>query len=490
MSDLPFAIDRTSRRPLARQVADGIREVCAQGLIRVGDRLPSTRALAKSLQVSRTVTEAAYDQLHAEGWIISRRGSGTFVAAVPSAIDPELVVASTPVPPTTTVPSIRPVAAEGVVFRSRVRQLAENPPEADGEGPDLRPGAAWAAGVPPEIWRRAWRRAGDTPPDARHLRAGLPEFRTTVVEHLLRHRGLAMPGSSVLATAGTTAAILELAMAAFERGTTVAVEEPGYPRAVAAFQAAGMRVVAVPVDTNGLLVDAIPTSTRVVYCTPAHQFPLGGRLPAARRAQLVAWARQAGALIVEDDYDGELRYDVAPLPLLASIGPDVVIHLGTASKLLSPTLSVGWMVAPRAVRSAVLAYRDISSASPGLAGQRVLAAMAEAGDLPRHLRRIRRELSARRDLVAQTLAEAGVPVTGDRAGSHVAVLLDRLVDEERLVGEAAHAGVRIDGLRRCFTGSPWMFGAALGYAAPEHRAELEEGLRVLVNVLAQRHTWA
>ena len=138
----------------------------------------------------------------------------------------------------------------------------------------------------------------------------------------------------------------------------MAVEEPGYQRAVETFRQAGVRVVPAPVDHAGLVVEAVPRGVRAVYCSPAHQYPLGGRLPAGRRSALVDRAREENWLIIEDDYDGELRYDVAPLPVLAALAPDVVVHLGTTSKILSPTLGAGWMLAPGHVVDAVLRHRE------------------------------------------------------------------------------------------------------------------------------------
>ena len=319
-------------------------------------------------------------------------------------------------------------------------------------------------------------------PDA----VGLPAFRSTVVEHLLRHRGLAADPGAVLATGGTTAAVAELART-LPRGARVAVEEPGYQRAAAALRGAGLAVLPVPVDGDGLVVDALPAGLAAVYCTPAHQFPLGARLSAARRVALVARARAEGFLVVEDDYDGELRYDVAPLPLLAALGPDVVVHLGTASKLLTPTLGVGWLVAPPAVRAAVVAQRDRGGVRPARAGQRVFAALAAHGDLGRHLRRLRRELAQRRRAVVAAVAAAGMPVCGDAAGAHVVVRLADPAAEEAAVAAAADRGVALDGLARHHTGAPTVAGLVLGYAGPS-RAELDRALPVVTAVL--RRSWA
>jgi GntR family transcriptional regulator/MocR family aminotransferase len=289
---------------------------------------------------------------------------------------------------------------------------------------------------------------------------------------------------TVLATGGTTAAVSELASAVLGRGATVAVEEPGYQRAVAAMTAAGLNVVPAPVDVEGLLVDSVPDSVRAVYCSPAHQYPLGGRMPAGRRVELVERARRDGWLVIEDDYDGELRYDVAPLPLLAALAPDVVVHLGTTSKILTPTLGTGWMVAPPAVVSAVLALRDRIGVAPAGAGQRVLIELARHGDLGRHLRRLRRELSERRSLVVDTLQRAGLDVLGDDAGAHVVIPLASGRAERDVRVRAEEIGIRLDGLARHHAGRARWHGIALGYAACS-RDELQAVLPPLVDLLNQ-----
>ena len=445
----PLVLDRTAPVPLAVQLADGLRTASVDGNLRTGDRLPSTRALAEALGVSRTVTAAAYDQLVAEGWAAGRRGAGTFVVAVPSM-------------------SASPGAVSAP--RSAASPLIS-----------LRPGVPCVAVLDRSAWRRAWRAAADDPPDDTASAVGLPTFRAAVVEHLLRHRGLPADPDSVLATAGTTAAVAELART-LPVGARVAVEEPGYQRAVAALRAAELEVLPVPVDGDGLVVEALPAGVAAVFCTPAHQFPLGARLSAARRVALVARARVEGFLVVEDDYDGELRYDVAPLPLLAALGPDVVVHLGTASKLLTPALGVGWLVAPPAVRDAVLDLRDRTGTRPAGAGQRVFTALAAHGDLARHLRRLRRELTVRRGAVNDTVTAAGGQVCGDAAGAHVVVPLEGTAAERAVRVAAAERGVDLDGLERHHGGTPTRGGVVIGYAGPS-LADLDRALDVVGDVL-------
>ncbi|GAA4028048.1 PLP-dependent aminotransferase family protein [Allokutzneria multivorans] len=453
--ELPITLDRTDARPLAAQLADALRAAATTGHLRSGDRLPSTRALATHLKVSRTVTAAAYDQLHAEGWLDGRHGSGTFVTATPPAPEPGTAVAK---------PSTEP-----------------------GGGIDLAPGAGLAEGIETAAWRRAWRAAAETDPLLRPQRAGLPSYRAAVAEHLLRHRGLVVPSApedAVLATAGTTAAVGELAMAVLPRGAAVAVEEPGYQRAVGAFRAAGLRVVAAPVDHDGLIVSAIPDDVVAVYCSPAHQYPLGGRLPATRRTELIERARANGWLIIEDDYDGEMRYDVAPLPLLASLAPDVVVHLGTTSKILTVGLGIGWMVAPPEIAAGVIRHRDLTGTSPSAAGQRVLVELARHGDLGRHLRRLRRELGERRASLVSAFSEAGVPTSGDEAGGHLVVPLPSVEVEREVLAAGLRHGLVLDGLERHHVGAPTWFGLAVGYTACTRR-QLDGALPVLVELLSR-----
>jgi GntR family transcriptional regulator/MocR family aminotransferase len=450
----PLPLDRAAPRPLAVQLADALRAATADGTLRAGDRLPSTRALAATLGVSRTVTAAAYDQLLAEGWAVGRRGSGTFVVGAP---------AGSP---------------------ARVRAPAPPVPRPERALVDMAAGTPCVAALDRAAWRRAWRAGADSAPDVAPDAVGLGPFRDVVVEHLLRHRGLPADPTDVLATAGTTSAIGEIART-LPAGARVAVEEPGYQRAVAALREAGLDVLAVPVDASGIVVDALPSGLAAVYCTPAHQFPTGSRLSAARRMALVDRARAEGFLVLEDDYDGELRYDVAPLPLLAALGPDVVVHLGTASKLLTPTLGAGWLVAPPAVRSAVLAGRERSGGRPARAGQRIFAAFGAHGDLARHLRRLRRELAARRAAVVAAVRAAGLAVEGDAAGGHVLVPLPDGGTERAVVAEAAARGVGLDGVARHHSGPPLRSGIVLGYAGPS-RDELERALPVVREVLAAR----
>ncbi|MEJ5867459.1 PLP-dependent aminotransferase family protein [Pseudokineococcus sp. 5B2Z-1] len=461
----PLVVDRGAPEPLAVQVASGLRDAAARGVLAAGARLPSTRELARLLGTSRTVTAAAYDQLLAEGWVAARRGVGTFVVGLPAA----------------PAGGERVLRGAGGPGRPRGAGGDEGLGGAAGEDLlDLRAGAPCTEALDRAAWRRAWRAAGGRPPDALPDPRGDGAFRAAVAEHLLRHRGLPSGPDDVTATTGTSAAVAEVA-ALLPRGARVAVEDPGYRRSTGALRAAGLVPVPVPVDDDGLVVDAVPAGVAAVVCTPAHQFPTGGRLPVARRAQLVARARAEGFLVLEDDYDGELRYDVAPLPLLASLGPDVVVHLGTTSKTVSPTLGAGWIVAPESLRHRLLAARTEVGARPPRAGQRVLAELAASGDLARHLRRLRRELASRRALVLAAVEAAGHRAQGGAAGAHVVVPLPSREEEAVVVARARAASVAVGGLAESCLAAD-RAGVVVGWAAPR-RSDLERGLDRLVAAL-------
>jgi GntR family transcriptional regulator / MocR family aminotransferase len=440
-----LVLDRGTAVPLAAQLAAALRKEMLEGRLRERDRLPSTRALAARLGVSRTVTAAAYEELHAEGWLDGRVGAGTFVAARPP----------------------RPIAghrAPQPVTRQDAAGIALHPLV------DLGPGQPWVAGIDRAAWRRAWRRAADLPPAEHRRPAGADGYRRCVAETLLAHRGLVvdrpLDPDGVLATAGTSAAVAELAVAVLRPGDVVAVEDPGYGRAVASLRAAGVEVVPAPIDAEGLDPDGVPAGVRAVYCSPAHQYPLGARMPVARRVRLVERAREHAWLVVEDDYDGELRFDVAPPPVLAALDRDVVVHLGTTSKILSPTLGCGWMVAPSAVAERVLEHRRRTSIAPAVPGQQMLVEFARTGDLGRHLRRVRRELAARRSLLVAELAAGGVEVPGVDAGAHVVVRLPDEAAERAALDAGSAAGLRFDPLSRHFHSSVPQHGLVIGYGGP------------------------
>ena len=278
----------------------------------------------------------------------------------------------------------------------------------------MRPGIPWVDGIDQAAWRRAWRRAGDVPPSRWPDPRGLRSLREALCGYLRRTRGLGCTPDHILITRGVAGGLSLLAAALLRPGERAGLEEPGYPVGRAILAARGARVVPCPVDSDGLVVDRLPGDLRLVYTTPAHQYPLGGRLPVPRRQALAGWARAAGALVVEDDYDSEFRYDVAPLPALYGLDPDVVAYLGTTAKLLTPALGVGWLVARPDLITRLAGTRENLGDRTGEAAQLALLAMIESGDLDRHVRRMRREYARRRDAIVSALGDPAVPADAPR----------------------------------------------------------------------------
>jgi GntR family transcriptional regulator/MocR family aminotransferase len=430
--DLPFVVDRAAGVPMSVQLCGQLRAAMNDGRLKAGERLPSSRALAAALGVSRTVVTEAYEQLYAVGWVEGRHGSGTYVADI--------------APP----PARAPERA-----RAGAAPAPAGPPAID-----LRPGVPWIGGVDTPAWRRAWRLAARVPPAARPDPRGLPALRTVVADYLRRSRGVSCPVERIVITRGATNGLDLLGAAVLRPGDRVGVEEPGFGDAREVLAARGAEVVPCPVDEDGLIVDGLPDDLRIVYTTPSHQYPLGGRLPVPRRQALVAWARRTGALIAEDDYDSEFRYDVAPLPALYGLDPDVTVYLGTTSKTLAPDVGVGWLVARPDLVAAIAERRECFNDRTAVVPQEAVRVLLERGDLDRHVRRMRAEYARRRAAVVAALGH--LPLLGDTAGMHVVVALDR--DTTRLVVErAAERGVLLAALEEWYAGPPRVHGLVLGY---------------------------
>nr|WP_328808248.1 PLP-dependent aminotransferase family protein [Nonomuraea antri] len=458
-ADLPVSLDRGAAVPLTTQLADWLRGAMLSGTLAPGERLPSSRGLAAQLAVSRTVVTEAYQQLYAEGWLEGRHGSGTFVAAIgraghhPPRKDP--AYAPPPPPP---------------------------PRRTDGRMIDLTPGEPWVLDYDRAAWKRAWRKAADLPPGAAPDPYGLPYLRELLADHLRRARGVAVGPENVLVTRGTGNGLDLCALALLGPGARAGVEDPGYHVARTVFAARGAEVVPCPVDEDGVIVDDLPDDLRVLYTTPAHQYPLGGRLPIPRRERLLTWARRTGATIVEDDYDAEFRYDVAPLPALYGLDPSRVVLLGTLSKALAPDVGVGWLVAEPALVDRVAALREKVSDRTSGPVQQAVATLLERGDLDRHLRRMRLEYARRRAVVVEVLGRV-CRLRGDTAGLHVLAELP-LDAVSRVVAAARERGVLLDSTERHHHGRQRLHGLVIGYGSASV-ADVRRGCAILAGLIGE-----
>ena len=470
----PVLLDRAGGAPLTAQLSGQLREAVLDGRIGAGDRLPSTRALALSLGVSRTVVTDAYAQLYAEGWLQGRHGSGTFVAARQGhrrcrRCDGRSWFGTG---------ACRGLC--GAAAARRERPTGDRLAAGDPVGRRNRPGR-----LAPRVadrgygGARAVATAGRGP--GRAARPARPSRRIPAPEprrELLGrgHHGDERSREQPRPHRGRAA----------RPGDAAGIEEPGWPAARAILTARGTRLVPCPVDEYGLVVEALPRGLRLIHTTPAHQTPLGGRLPVPRRQALLGWARRTGALIIEDDYDSEFRYDVAPLPALHSLDPGVVAYLGTTAKTLTPELGVGWLVAPHEVLDAVAEVRLSLADRTPVAGQHATAALIEDGYLERHVRRMRHEYARRRSAITSVLAGLPYParLLGDTAGMHVVLELPAGV-ASAAADAARGRGIAVATLDRYFSGQARLHGLVLGYGGATLTAVTEgcEGLREIIEPL-------
>jgi GntR family transcriptional regulator / MocR family aminotransferase len=475
-SDVPVVVDRAGAAPLAVQISSQLHSAVTSGVLRAGDRLPSSRDLAVSLGVSRTVVTNAYARLFAEGWLEGRHGSGTYVANV--------------TPPAGS--SALPTGSIAQMASIEALKSANEPGDIGGYGgssprgiTDLQPGISYAEGIEPASWRRAWRQAGAHLPSRWPDPCGLPELREEIAAYLRRSRGLAVTPAHVLITQGVSSGLALLADALLAPGDKAGFEEPGFPTGREVLRRAGARVVPCRVDAHGILPAELPGDLKLLYTTPAHQYPLGGRLPVSRRQALIAWARSTGTLVVEDDYDSEFRYDVGPLPALHSMDPDVIVYLGTASKVLATAFGAGWLVAPPGLVEQLAALRPRLGLRIPEPVQHAMLALLRSGDLERHVRKMRLEYARRRAALVDVLTHPGaataastagdgdgddrarVPfrLLGDTAGMHVVLELPADYPVARLLEAAAARGIAVYSLDRYFAGKPTMNGLILGYGS-------------------------
>ncbi|GIL36132.1 GntR family transcriptional regulator [Phycicoccus sp. DTK01] len=448
--DLPLRLADSSA-PLRHRVADAVVDALRSGRLRPGDTLPSTRTLAASLGVSRGPVVAAYDELAAAGFLVSRAGSGAVVAAGADV-------------------AARAGAATHVPEPGRERPVTPAPPVPAARF-DLRPGRPDTSLLDRAAWRRAWRAVGDALPgnDAGEVpRHTL--LRGVLADHLRRSRGVVVDPDDLFVVPGVGGSLRALPEAFGLVGRTVALEDPGYVEAWTAFGAEGVRKHPVPVDADGLDPTRLPAEAAAVYVTPSHQYPLGARMPVTRRVALLDWARTTGGLVVEDDYDGEFRYDVSPLPALRSLpgAQDHVAYVGTASKLLAPSLRVAWVAVPRhlrdAFRVAVESRGLVVNEATGLA----LAELVSSGALAAHHARASRTYAARRGALVAAVADRmpDAVLEGVDAGLHVVLRLPDGTDDHEVARRCAHVGVEVSplsayavesdvrGLVVCYAGLP------------------------------------
>lgn len=464
-------------RDLTGQIYRQIREAIMDGRLRPGQALPPSRELHRHLHVSRNTVSTAYERLTSEGFLVTRTGSGTYVSdAVPPAA----------------ARSRRPT---GSALRPRP-QWERLPDPADPSALraryDLRPGLVDPRLFPYQTWRRvvtAELRTSAVGLAAHGDPSGLPELRAAIARHIGVSRGVRTDADHIVVTTGIQQALDLMTRVLVEPGERVAVEEPGYAMARRLFASLGARVVPVPVDRDGLVVDAIPRGVRMIYVTPSHQCPLGMPMSLQRRMELLARADRDGAAVIEDDYDGEYRYTGRPIEALHSLDrAGRVLYVGSFSKIMLPTLRLGYVVVPPSLQRAVRTAKHLCDWHTALPSQAALARFIDEGSLARHIRTARREYQIRRDRISAAMggelapwlepipAVAGLHVS---AFARVGTARDMLAVAARLLGQdvamwTLSGHTTVEGARP---------GLILGYGAiPTDR--IDEALRRLHRSLA------
>ncbi len=413
--DLHIVIDRS--QPLGEQVLRQLRGLIRSGRLATGAQLPPTRLLAEQLGLARQTVAEAYERLALEQLIEARRGRGSFVRALPAA-EPERP-AATPV---------RLASAERIAaFQSLpvpLLRFADSPLARW----DFIGGSPEPALFPHEDWRRhlhaAQRQLGNggahAPP------AGLTALREAIAEHLAFARGVRCTAADVIVTQGAQQAFDLLIRVLVGPGDVAAIESPGYPPITGLLQAQGARIAPVPVDDQGLVTDALPPDAKLVYTTPAHQFPMGVAMSAARRRALLAWAARTGAVVIEDDYDSEFRFEGQPRDSLQGLDTDGrVAFVGSFSKTLAPSLRLGYVIAPPALRDALLHAKHLADVHGPSLLQNALARFMAEGAYRKHLRRCVAEYGLRRERLMQGFASLLTPwltLLPAEAGFHQAAL--------------------------------------------------------------------
>jgi GntR family transcriptional regulator / MocR family aminotransferase len=459
LSDLQLRID-PALGGLADQVAAELRAAIRSGRLVGGTRLPASRELARDLGMSRGVVVEAYEQLVAEGFLVSRQGSGTRVAA----LEPAAPAGDT---------ALESTAPPNIAYDLRVGT------------PDLSafPRRAWLAAVRQVMKVIPHQAMGYGDP------GGVPELRAELAAYLRRVRAADVSAERLVVTNGVAQGLYLVIGALAQAGPIpLAVEDPHSVRTAALLEAAGAVQVPVPVDDEGVDVQALRrTPARAVIVTPAHQYPTGVVLSPRRRAELVAWAAEVDGVVLEDDYDAEFRYDRDPVGCLQGLCPQRVVLLGSVSKSLAPGLRLGWLVAPPPLAEAARRARSVSDLGSPVIDQYALAALIASGAYDRHLRQLRRSYRARRDALTDALARwlPAAMVRGVPAGIQLYVELPAGHDLDAVIEAAAARGVAVEGVGppRAASGVPPSL--ALGFARlPEHR--IAEAIRLLAEAAMTR----
>ena len=442
--DLAIALDNNTAIPLHQQLYEELRRAILSGRLLPRQRIPSTRSLAKSLGISRTTVTSCYEQLLSEGYLETIVGSGTYVCAQL----PDDLLHSTPVE--SVQKTVLPIQLSKYAAR-----LADMDTSLMSE-PDLqisfRYGRPAFDHFPMQTWRKLLSRhcrENSTWLDYATDALGYKPLREAIARYLSRSRAVQCEPEQVIITNGTQQALYLIMRLLIELGDAIALEDPGYLSARRIFLSQGAKLLPIRVDESGLVVKDLAKYAneliKLIYVTPSHQFPTGSILSLPRRLELLAWAQQNSAMIIEDDYDSEYRYGDRPIPALQGLAQtDLVLYIGTFSKVLFPSLRIGYLVLPQSLIALFARAKWLSDRSLPSLEQQVLTDFIEQGHLDRHIRKMRSLYDLRRQALVQALkANFGekAKILGEKAGLHLMVRLQTHLTDEEIIQRAARVGV-------------------------------------------------
>jgi len=452
-------VSRAPTGGLSSWLTDQLRTAIADGRLPMGTRVPPGRVLAEELRVSRGVVTEAYRRLTEDGQLVARGRAGTFVAAAATSATPPPSPRSPLSPPSRTAFTHLPSHDVFDLLRASPARI------------DLTPGVPDLAAFPRSAWLRAERRVLDALDPAAFGYGdprGAPPFRRAVADWLTRNRGIRVDADDVVIVTGVAQALDLVSRVLIDDGfDTIAVEDPGSLGVRQHLASRHLKTPPIPVDASGIRVDALRASNApAVALTPAHQFPTGVVLDGSRRRELIKWAEDTGGIILEDDYDAEHRYDRPPVPAVRALLPEQVFYTGSVSKTLAPALRVGWLIAPRRYREAVVVAKRYADLGNAVLPQLVLTELMESGELERHLRMLRRRHRRRRDAMIEAI-HTHLPqarIHGAAAGLHLMITFNADFRDTDLATAALEQGVKTQPLswHHQLPNAP---GLVLGYAA-------------------------
>lgn len=475
------AIDKDAGR-VGQQLARMLREAISRGDLRPGERLPSTRTLSTSLGIARGTVTEVFGQLIAEGYLEARVGAGTLVAR--NVADPQWSVRPPRFEPDSAQTPALPVNAER--YAAVAKALAPLPP------------APFSIAVPrdevalDDNWRRLANRIRSTQvaaPSSYSDPAGLRSLRQAIADYVRKSRAVVCSPDDVIVMSGTQQGLFVSSRVLLSPGDVAWAENPAYPGLTAVLEDAKAKVVRVPVDENGMNVEHAINSlppARAVFVTPSHQYPLGMPLSMSRRTALLAWARESGAWVIEDDYDSELRYAGHPFPSMQGLDPSRVIYLGTYSKVLAPSLRLGYAIVPSPLHDAFIGARELMDRHAPVGDQYVVASYMQEGYFEAHIRRIRGIYADRRaTLIAEVQRQIPeVEVQPSDQGTHVVVWFRDPVDDRQVAANAVAAGIAVRALSPMYAGPDRRSGLMLGFGGFSTE-QLEKAVRGLRQVIRE-----